>query len=321
MIAIRPFEKTDADYAAFTAIENAVWPEHRGTEREWRHHDETRDPQYLFQRFVVEVDGKMVASGIYCEPWWAIKAGKYYISCSVHPDYRQRGIGTALYNHLLNLLAEHKPALIGSDTRENQTGALRFLAKHGFKQVMRAPISHLDVPSFDPDPFANTLNKVQDLGIQIDSLAELAAIGDTWKRKLWDLDWELLQDVPFPDPPTRQTFENFEERSLGNPGFNPDAQFVARDGDRWVGMSALWMAQAEPEKLYTGLTGVVRTHRRKGIATAMKVRAIGFAREYGAKIIETDNEENNPMYLLNLKLGFKPKPAWLLFEKSVEETA
>ena len=60
---------------------------------------------------------------------------------------------------------------------------------------------------------------------------------------------------------------------------------------------------------------MVRAHRRQGIATAMKVRAIGFAKEYGAKIVETDNEENNPMYFLNLKLGFESQPAWLSFEK------
>jgi hypothetical protein len=51
----------------------------------------------------------------------------------------------------------------------------------------------------------------------------------------------------------------------------------------------------------------------------MKVRAIGFARQYGARVIETDNEENNPMFQLNLQLGFEPQPAWLDFEKQFEE--
>jgi hypothetical protein len=36
-------------------------------------------------------------------------------------------------------------------------------------------------------------------------------------------------------------------------------------------------------------------------------------------IIETDNEENNPMYQLNLQLGFAPQPAELDFHKDMME--
>ncbi len=35
-------------------------------------------------------------------------------------------------------------------------------------------------------------------------------------------------------------------------------------------------------------------------------------------MIKTNNEENNPMYALNLALGFKPAPASLAFKKMME---
>ena len=35
------------------------------------------------------------------------------------------------------------------------------------------------------------------------------------------------------------------------------------------------------------------------------------------KFIETDNEENNPMYQINLKLGYEPLPAWVDYEKKL----
>jgi hypothetical protein len=34
-----------------------------------------------------------------------------------------------------------------------------------------------------------------------------------------------------------------------------------------------------------------------------------------AATIETSNEEDSPMFALNLKLGFKPKPAWIDYSR------
>ena len=36
-----------------------------------------------------------------------------------------------------------------------------------------------------------------------------------------------------------------------------------------------------------------------------------------AETIVTSHEENNPMYTLNLKLGFEPKPAWISYQETV----
>jgi len=319
MSTIRPFEGSDSEYQAVVAVGNAVWPEYLETVQEWKHRDETRDPQYRFQRYVVELDGSIIGVGIYCEPAWSFKPGQFYVDGYVHPDHQERGVGTALYNHLMKALASYDPAVIIASTREDRIQGVRFLARRGFKQIMREPVSHLEVMSFDHTRFAGYPARMTELGIKIVSLAELSANDTEWKRRYWDLDWELLQDVPTTDPFTRQPFENFEERKLDAPGFDPHAHFFALDGDRWVGMSSLWTSQAEPDKLYSGLTGVVRSLRRKGIATAMKLRAIDFAQRHGVRLIETDNEENNPVYALNLALGFTPQPAWLEFEKRLKE--
>jgi len=319
MLTIRPFEASERDYRAYALLQQAIWPENPNTVDEWKHRDETRDPRYLFRRFVAERGGEMVASGLYCETWWSMRPGKYWVNIDVHPDHRRRGGGSILYDYLLGLVAGHDPLMIISRTREDQMDALGFLDRRGFKQVMRFPVSYLNVPSFDPKPFADRVARVEALGIEIRPLAELTGEDPDWKRKLWDLDWEIWQDVPTREPLTRQSFEIYEEQKLGDPGFTAAGQFIALDAGRWVGKSALWKSEGDPKKLITGLTGVVRGHRRKGLATAMKVRSIAFARRLGARLIKTDNEENNPMYELNLQLGFEPQPAWLAYEKAIGE--
>jgi mycothiol synthase len=318
VLSIRPFDATDVDYEGFARVENGVWPDYPVTVEELRHSDKSRDPKYLFRRFVVEVGGEIVATFMYCEPWWAMKPGKYHINLEVLPEFRRRGIGTACYNQLMVCLTEHGPEVFSTSTRDDQKDAIRFLKKRGFQQVMRFPTSELDVSAFDFARFSEYPARMEDIGIEIRTLEELGARGPDWIRKWYELENELMQDVPAADPFTPPTFDNFQERRLGHPAFNAASQFVALDGDVWVGISGLWVPPAEPDRLYTGLTGVVRSHRRKGIATAMKLRGIAFAEDYGAKSIETDNEENNPMYELNLKLGFEPRPAWLQFEKCMK---
>ena len=110
-----------------------------------------------------------------------------------------------------------------------------------------------------------------------------------------------------------------------HPNFRMDAHFVAVDKHKstqtsvWeiVGVSQIGINPATPDKVQTWLTGVRRAYRRLGLATALKLQAIAFVQTHGARYIETDNEENNPMYTINMTLGFEPQPAWLEFQKEI----
>ncbi len=138
-------------------------------------------------------------------------------------------------------------------------------------------------------------------------------------RRLYDLDWEAMQDMPNDDPPVQRSFDTYL-KIMQPPGFDPRLGYVALDGDRWVGASLLWHNPAERETLGTEITGVLRTHRRRGIATALKVAALADARELGYRAVRTENAASNPMYDINLGLGFKPVPGWIDYHRYLDPT-
>ncbi len=247
-----------------------------------------------------------------------LAAGADGLIVEVHPDHQCRGYGTAMYDHVSADLAERDPLFFTADTREDKPDFIHFLTKRGFEATMRYPVSHLNPQAFDFARFDGVETRVRESGIEIVNVPDLPARDPDWKRNWYELESECWMDVPLPEPPTKGTFEEFESR-FDSPNYDASAHFIAVDGDRYVGLTGMWISIAEKHKLYTGLTGVVRSHRRKGVATALKLHGIRFARGYGATIVETDNEENNPMFGLNLHLGFEAQPAWLDFRKVLRE--
>ncbi len=317
-IAIRPFVPVDAEYEAMVGINNAIWPDELSAVESIKYRDKTRNPKFLFHRVIGEVDGEIVGYGGCIESEWCHKPGKYSLWIQVHPDHQRKGYGSAMYDYLVEFLTSHDPVELTSDTREDRPEYIRFLTKRGFESVMRYQVSRLDVAAFDPSRFEGAREKVEAQGIEIVTNAQLPERFDDWDRKYWRLNMETWKDVPLPDPPTEVAFEQFM-KELGSPGYDPNLHLAAVDGNELVGLTGFWVSLAEPAKLYTGLTGVLRSHRRRGIATALKVTALEMAKERGATTLETDNEENNPMYLLNVELGFEPTPAWLDFTKKLRE--
>jgi GNAT superfamily N-acetyltransferase len=95
---------------------------------------------------------------------------------------------------------------------------------------------------------------------------------------------------------------------------------VALDGERYIGLTQFWRGEATDD-LFTGLTAVRREYRRRGVALALKVHALRFARELGAPLIYTDNDSRNaPMIALNDALGFVRQPAYLSLVKALDGT-
>ena len=307
---IRPF--TPDDYAAAVDVSNRVWPDYPNTVDEWRHEDEHRDPKCRAEKWVAEVDGSVVGYAGYEQYLGQYHPQKFGVFASLLPEHRGRGLGTALFEAVRAGLAPYDPIRLTADTREDQGRGVAFLSRHGFVEVMRSWESRLDLAGFEPAHFEPAASQALGNGLVLRAWPELAAVPDR-ERRMWLLSQELVRDVPSTDAHTPVDFDYYVRERLGHPDFIPEALLVALDGDEWVGFTQLWRSQASPE-LYTGLTGVKRSHRRRHIALALKVHSIADAKARGVPQIKTWNEQNNRgMLAINERLGFVKQPAWIIY--------
>lgn len=328
MYTIQEYKPTSQEeYLPLVELHNAAWPDEPSEPKVWHFRDNQWPQDKLYSRFIALDNDRMIVEGAYMEPHWAKAPGKYLYFYSALPGYEEEAkLHKQIYGFVLEKLAERQPKFLGTDTREDRTFRVNWLQSQGFRPQMRFPVSDLDVTNFDFSRFNGAHERVADAGVQIIPLAEVRERDPRWMEKLYEMLWEIDQDVPQPDPPVKEPWDQFV-KGFENPNFWPEGWFMAIDpmldvngpsGD-YVGVSMLAKNPAMPQRLNTWLTGVLRSHRRKGIALAMKLRAIEFAIAQGATTIRTDNEENNPMLGINKLLGFAEVPAWVDYEKNLSE--
>jgi len=308
-LEIRDF--TEADYPAGVAIANRAFPEYPDTADEWRHWDRHRNPKLRFRRFVAEMGGQVVAYGQYDQDEGMYHPDKYQLEITVDPGCRRQGIGSVLYDHIAASLAPLDPLAYWINVREDITDGLRFVARRGYAETMRTWENHLNMASFDPAPFDGTIENVEASGIALRTFAELRAEEPAFFDKLYDMIDEVHHDVPSVDPATSVEREPWIERVKNHPNLMPDGYFIAVDGDRYIGLSTLFRSEAA-DFLYTGLTGTRRAYRRRGIALALKLKALAYAGSIGCPLVKTWNASTNTgMLAINQALGFKKQPAWI----------
>ncbi len=314
---LRPYRHTTADNRAITRLENLTWPDHPTTEEEQQHQRDALPSNIWMEEWCVELADHVVAYGYVIEGFWTSQPHLFEIAVTTEPAYQRRGIGSRLYDHCLHRLqAVHTVTDLVTKTREDKPDTVRFLAQRGFVLQMREPESTLDVAAFPFASFSAKERQVQAHGVTLHTLAALASYCPDWQTRWWHLINAIMHDVPRPDPYIPPPLAQFVQRRIEKPNFDAATKWIAVHGKQWVGNTELWPPPSSRERVSTGLTGVIRGYRRLGIATALKLQAIRYARDHGFATIVTDNEEHNPMFRINQELGFHPQPAWLRFRKS-----
>ncbi len=305
---------TTDDYPGIVNLHNTTYPDMPARVEDFIEDDQNRDPKCKYQRWVAVEDGQIVGTGAYLQELWIYHPQKFKLIGEVLPPYQRRGIGAALYDRIMEGLTPFDPIELRVQIRGDHPQSVHFFEKRGFGEYMRHRESHLDVMAFNPTPYEDLEDRLRAQGIKITTFCQLE--GDPERdRKIYDLEWEVLKDVPDSADLTQVPYDRWHKDIIESPLFLQDGYLVALDGSQYVGMSNLWDDRVS-DALNTGLTGVVRSHRHRGIATALKVRAIVYARAHGHPVIKTGNEVNNrPMLSINERLGFVPQTDWITLRK------
>lgn len=311
-IAIRSFTGSLADYTTTIDLIHAAMPDFTNSVEEWQFADRNRPAHLKTARWIAERAGRPVGYASYTQFADMYHPQRFVIFLAVPPELRRQGIGSALYTTVLTALAEQQAISVRARYRSDYCASERFLQARGFVEDMRDWESRLELRHFDPAAHADALAHVHAHGIRIVTLRELIASDPDHRERLYNLNMLLEADIPNPEPFTPPSREHFAKWVFENPNLLPDGYLVALHGDDYVGSTSLWTSKAEPGVLHTGMTGVRREYRRKGIALALKLRALAFAQAHGTTMVKTWNESNNRgMLSINEALGFVKQPAWV----------
>jgi GNAT superfamily N-acetyltransferase len=248
---------------------------------------------------------QLVGVGSFNLAWWTGNPGIYAVEIRVDPSRWREGIGARLSDLLRSrLLPQQAIRLIGW-VRADAANARRFAARHGFHETGKVIQEYrLSIPEAQTDDPEGMEERLRREGLRIASLAELGRDDELFLRALQRL-WADSGDEP-PDPePLLSSFPSWRREVLDAAGLSPETHWVALAGDRPVGMT--FLKRLSEDAAENDYTGVASTHRGRGIAPALKRRAIAWARQHGVNGFFTSSEIGNArMIAINTRLGYRP---------------
>src|SRR5262249_49005481 len=149
--------------------------------------------------------------------------------------------------------------------------------------------------------YDGAVERVEEGGLPIKTLAEIGMDNEPFLRSLHRMSFESARDIPSSEQLTEFPYDQWL-RFMNAPGNAPEQTWVALDGDQPVGVATL--SRRGDVSAFNNYTGVARAYRGRGIAMALKLKTIEWARANGIEYIYTGNDvDNERMLSINIPLG------------------
>jgi mycothiol synthase len=280
VLTIRPAE-TDDDLEMWRTVRLAVLPLERcATVAEMR---QTQRPGRLL--LLAELDGRLAGHGIADR---SDVGGRAFVSPRVLPEFRRRGVGSAL----LRTLAEHARGGLGFDVASSMVDdpeSMLFATRFGFEEIDRQ-VEQVRVIGAEPRP-------ARPANFEIVCVADRPEL---WPQAYQDVAREAVKDLAL-DGEMQVSAEEWERDWINA----PEAAFVGvRDGEV-IGLASLMLDEDSPTRAEQGFTAVRRDWRGRGVASTLKRQTLWWAAERGISEVYTwTQRRNDDMRRLNEHLGF-----------------
>jgi RimJ/RimL family protein N-acetyltransferase len=159
----------------------------------------------------------------------------------------------------------------------------------------------LDAEAFDAEAFVEIVERCVRDGIRFTTIAALGDF-DANHQRLYELNRTCSADIP--ERGEFYTYAEYRSERIKVPSYEPSTVVIALDGEDWVGMSVA-SDHRDAGYFFNEMTGVLQSHRGRGIAIAMKVAVIERVRELGVSTIRTFHHPDNAAPIaLNRRLGY-----------------
>lgn len=307
----------DASWNIATQLCNAFFPEDPVSVEQmklWA--DELPKDTFVIRR-IAYANGEPIAYYRTVEPFWTQNKGSVDIRVSMPYNPNHAGLFGKIIDNALDEVRDKGFDRVTSWTRSDHEQYVDTALALGFVERQRNPMCTVDPRTVDYSQFDWAIQKAADNGYEIISLPEFEALKpESWQREYWRWEQDVMHDVPLPEPYKDIELDQYI-KMLMDPTVRREGYFLAvKDGQVAASTQLHWNA-VDPTLASTGLTGTAESHRRYGLATALKVRAMHWAVENGITKIIADNEEDNPMRKINFALGFVPSFSHVSIVKSL----
>lgn len=309
-------EYLPTDIPAYVEIANRIYPDDPNTVENEEYFESIYPSQNPRLRYAIEnAQGKFIGMGVCLLPFWQHAPGVYMMWIILDAEWRRRGIGRSLLAEFETYARIQGAEKLRTDCREDQDYSLAFLKAMGFTNFGIRYELELDLKTFDETRFDNAVERQLADGYEFTTLAAERAIEPEADRLLYDLDQLTRRDVPMPGGTiSKSTYENFRRVNLESPDSDPSAIFIVKHQGQYVGLTMVWFGKDKPA--YTAMSGILREHRRHGLALALKLLSFRLMKERGYTAARTTNDTANPAILrLNEKLGYHKLPGNSWWEK------